>query len=69
MTSVRFEITGGTLRDHIISTSRKTDVGWLGAWNTATVPDGTYTLQSVASYGKGKTVTSPGITITVGNSP
>jgi peptidoglycan/LPS O-acetylase OafA/YrhL len=68
VTSVRFEITGGTLRDHIISTSRKTDVGWLGAWNTRTVPDGTYTLQSVASYGKGKTVTSPGITISVGNS-
>jgi hypothetical protein len=68
VTSVRFEITGGTLRDHIISTSRRTDVGWLGAWNTTTVPDGTYTLQSVASYGKGKTVTSPGITITVANS-
>jgi peptidoglycan/LPS O-acetylase OafA/YrhL len=69
VTSVRFEITGGALRDHVIATGRETLVGWLGPWNTTTVPNGTYMLKSVATYGKGKTATSPGITITVDNSP
>ena len=66
----------GQVRDHGRNTARphhrtarQTLAGWLATWNTATVPNGTYTLQSLASYGKGKTATSPGITVTVDNSP
>ena len=33
------------------------------------MPNGTYTLQSVASYAGGVSGTSPGITITVANVP
>ena len=69
VTSVRYEITGETLHDHIIATARQTLAGWLATWNTATVPNGTYTLHSLASYGQGKTATSPGVTVTVDNSP
>ena len=69
VTSVRFEITGGPLHDHLIATARQTLAGWLATWNTATVPNGTYIVQSLASYGKGKTAVSPGITVTVDNSP
>jgi hypothetical protein len=39
----------------------------LGGFDTTTVPNGTYTLQSVASYAGGVTGTSPGIAITVAN--
>ena len=67
VTSVSFELTGGTLSDQVISSSTPTYFGWIGQWDTTTVPDGTYTLQSVASYAGGVTGTSPGITITVAN--
>ena len=47
--------------------ARPSTDGWR-RWNTTTVPNGTYTLQSVASSG-GLTGISPGITITVNNPP
>ena len=52
----------------MIATATPTIYGWLASWNTTTVPNGSYTLQSVASSG-GLTGTSPGITITVNNPP
>ncbi len=67
VTSVSFELTGGTLTDQVISSSTPTYFGWIGQWDTTTVPDGTYTLQSVASYAGGVSGTSQGITITVNN--
>jgi Bacterial Ig domain len=67
VTSVSFELTGGTLNNQVISTSTHTYFGWIGQWDTTTVPDGTYTLQSVASYAGGVSGTSPGIMITVDN--
>ena len=65
-TQVQFELTGGTLTDQVISSSSQTIYGWIGAFNSASVPNGTYTLQSIASFG-GPTVDSAGITITVSN--
>jgi hypothetical protein len=43
--------------------------GWLAQWNTTTIPDGTFTLQSVAYFPPPGVVsiTSPAITITIGN--
>jgi len=67
VTSVSFELTGGTLSDQVIASSTPTYFGWIGQWNTTMVPDGTYTLQSVASYAGGVTGPSAGITITVAN--
>ena len=67
VTSVNFELTGGKLSHEVISGSTPTPSGWIGQWNTTTVPDGTYMLQSVASYAGGVTGTSAGITITVAN--
>jgi hypothetical protein len=60
---VQFEITGGTLTDQIVATP--TYFGWLAQWNTTTVADGTYQLQSVASYSGAVSVTSAPITVTV----
>ncbi len=68
VTSVSFELSGGGLTDQVIGGSTPTVYGWLGQWNTTTVPNGTYTLQSVASYAGGLSGTSAPITITVNNS-
>ena len=69
VTSVSFELTGGTLTNKVISTASPTIYGWVGQWNTTTIPNGTYTLQSVASYAGGVTGTSAPVTITVNNPP
>ena len=68
VTRVQYELTGGNLSDAVIATGTPTLYGWLASWNTTTVPNGSYTLQSVASS-DGLSGTSPGITITVNNVP
>ena len=67
VSQVQFELTGGTLTDKVIGTGTPTLYGWLNDWNTSSVSDGIYTLQSVASYAGGVSGTSPPVTITVGN--
>ncbi len=66
---VRYQITGGSLTDSVIATATPTYYGWLALWNTTTVANGSYSLQSVASYGRRANVTSPAVTITVNNAP
>jgi hypothetical protein len=69
VTQLQYELTGGTLNHSVIATANLTDYGWTAAWDTTTVPNGVYTLQSVASYGGEVSGTSPGITVTVANPP
>ena len=69
VTKVQYELTGGTLSDAVIATASLTYYGWLASWDTATVPNGIYTLQSVATLSGGVTGTSPGVTVTVANAP
>jgi Bacterial Ig domain len=64
---VQYELSGGSLSDSVIATATPTIYGWLAAWNTTTVPNGSYTLQSVASYAGGVSGTSAGVAITVTN--
>jgi hypothetical protein len=68
-TQVQFQLTGGTLNNAMIATATPTLVGWLANWSSTTVPNGTYTLQSVATFPGGATATSQGVTITVNNPP
>ena len=52
------------------ATATATEYGWLCLWNASTVPNGTYTLQSVATDtggDVGTSPTSPGVTIVVDN--
>jgi hypothetical protein len=63
VTSVNFELTGGALHHHVISDSTLSQIGWVGHWNTKTVPVGTYTLQSVATNFDDVSATSAGVTI------
>ena len=67
VSTVSFELTGGALKDQVISGGFPTLYGWLGQWNTVSVPNGTYTLQSVAAYPNGVTTTSAGVTIAIAN--
>ena len=67
VSQVRYELTGGSLTDSVIATASPTYYGWLAQWNSQNVPDGTYTLQSVASYAGGVSGVSPGVTVTVAN--
>ncbi len=66
---VEFHVTGGSLNDALIATATPTQYGWLAGWDTTTVPDGTYTLQSVAYDTAGNSTHSAGISITVDNTP
>jgi len=66
-TNVVFELTGGTLNDTPIATATSTPVGWLAIWESTTVPNGSYTLQSVVTNNINLSSTSPGITVTVAN--
>jgi hypothetical protein len=67
VTSVSFELSGGALSDRVVAAGTPSLYGWFVKWNTTKVPNGTYTLQSVASYPNGFSGTSAPITITVAN--
>jgi hypothetical protein len=67
VTKVQYELTGGSLTNAVIATATPTIYGWLAAWNTTTVPNGSYTLQSVASFAGGVSGTSAAITVSVTN--
>ena len=68
VTQVQFEVSGGTLNDQVVATAVPTYYGWIAEWNSMTVANGSYTLQSVATEG-GLSPTSTAISITVNNSP
>jgi hypothetical protein len=69
-TSVEFLLFGGTYgyAAPVICTGTPTLYGWLCAWNTRTVPDGSYFLVSEAFNSNGSTFSSA-VGITVNNLP
>jgi hypothetical protein len=69
-TSVYFSVEGGTSVDFsgTACTASATSYGWYCAWNTATVPDGTYEISSNAyNSNTGQSAYSPAVTVTVDN--
>ena len=66
---VQFTLTGGAYSQTVIGTATPTIYGYLFGWNTTTVPDGAYTLQSLATDAAGNTAFSSGLSITVANPP
>ena len=65
--SVHFEVSGGSVSDLVVASGVKTVWGWIGGWDATDVPNGTYTVQSVATDTQGHSSTSAGITVTVAN--
>jgi hypothetical protein len=64
---INFYVTGKTLRKALIFPGTHTQFGWLGAWNTGTVPNGTYTIRSVAYTLVGPGTWSPPVQVSVAN--
>jgi uncharacterized membrane protein YciS (DUF1049 family) len=64
---LEFRVTGPSENDALIDVGYRTLVGWLGAWNTSTVANGTYSLQSVAYDAIGRISRSNTMTVTVDN--
>ena len=67
ITKLQFVLTGGSLNKFVVGTGTATLYGYLFSFNTTTLADGTYTLQSLATDGSGNTTYSSPITITIGN--
>jgi hypothetical protein len=67
--SVVYQVSGEGLTNQVIATATPTIWGWLAIWNSTSVPNGTYTLQSVASYAGSGSVSSGPITVNVNNPP
>ncbi len=63
---VEFHLTGGSFQDALIGTA-VAYYGWDYDWNTTTVPNGVYTLTSVAYDRAGNVGRSAGVTISVKN--
>ena len=62
---LQFSLTGGSLNDAPIATATLTAYGWTASWNSTTVPNGTYTLESEATDGAGYQGVSTGVTVVV----
>jgi hypothetical protein len=70
ISNVQYVLTGGSLNDAVIDTvTTPTPYGWVGSFQTASVPSGTYTLQSEVTDAAGNVAYSPGVTINVVNVP
>jgi len=69
ISTVQFVLTGGTFNESVIGTGTSTIYGYLFGWNTASVPDGSYTLQSLATDAASNTAYSAGISVIVDNTP
>jgi len=67
-TSVQFLLSGGSYSNHVICTTTQTIYGWICPWDSTTVPNGSYTLNSKA-FNSTDNAVSPGVAITVANSP
>lgn len=67
ITGVNFILSGGSLSAPVhVASAAPSFYGWTAKWDTTSTPNGTYTLQSVATD-SGGTATSVGITVTIAN--
>jgi hypothetical protein len=67
VTWVEFRATGGALTDRMIGAAVRTPTGWTHAWNTTAVPNGKYTIESIAFDRRGNAARSPGVSVRVSN--
>ena len=65
ITRVEFEQRVGQSGSNVIDVAAGTSFGWLGAWNTRTVPNGQYALRSVAIAAGGRRGTRKWVAVEV----
>jgi hypothetical protein len=64
---VEFRLTGGNSSNVLIGVATLTYYGWIAQWDTTSVPNGTYTLKSVAYDPANNSGRSASVNITVQN--
>ena len=64
---VEFRLTGGSYNNALIGVATRTYYGWIFNWDTTTVPNGPYTLNSVAYDPANNSGRSANVNITVQN--
>ena len=67
VTNVQFELRGGQGGSQVITQGFMFEFGWLGGWNTHSVPNGEYFLRSLAFAPGGLHGTSPWVAVEVDN--
>jgi hypothetical protein len=67
VTNVEYLLTDGKHDSKLIAVGHLSPYGWLAQWNTSSVANGTYSLQSIAYDATGSSRLSTSITITVKN--
>jgi hypothetical protein len=67
ISKVEYIITGGSFDHQSVATATATIYGWVAQWNTTSVPNGTYTVQSVAQDPDGNLGISDGFQVTISN--
>ena len=67
VTKLQFVLSGIGYRRTVLGSATDTLAGWVFSWNTTTVPNGTYSLRSLATNAAGKSSYSPAITVKVEN--
>ncbi len=67
ITKVEFRVAGGLLSDMLLATATATPGGWVGQWDTTSLPDGTYAIESAAYDASGTVGYSVGQNINVHN--
>lgn len=67
VTKVEFLLTDESHHSTMIANGTSTLFGWLAIWNTASVANGTYSLQSIAYYASGASKLSTSVPIAVKN--
>jgi hypothetical protein len=65
VTKVEFHLTGGAYNDTLIGLATPSRYGWFYNWDTTPVPNGAYTLNSVAFDPSGNVGRSAGVSLTV----
>jgi peptidoglycan/LPS O-acetylase OafA/YrhL len=67
ISKVQFVLTGGMYNRSVIGAARSTLGGFILVWNSESVPNGTYSLRSLATTEARSTKYSRGITVTIRN--
>ena len=67
VTKVEYVLSGPGLEVATFTTGYRTNYGWIGGWNTSTVPNGSYTIDATVSDSGGRSVRAPPIEVRVEN--